>query len=623
MRGLIGRNGQVSGFVVVAVIVVAIAVLFFAFGSDFSGVSVPASLEPAYVNFLSCLEEDLLTGISALESRGGYIELPAFEPGSRHMPFSSQLDFLGNNIPYWYYVSGNGIAQQQVPTISSMEEDLANFVEGQISNCAFDNFYEQGFEISFETSSGTVEIEDKLVRLNLEMDLSLLRNNDSVIVSDHVVEVSSQLGELYSAAIEIYEYEQESLFLENYGVDNLRSYAPVDGVEIDCSPLVWNAEEVFDELEEAIELNTLALRTRGNDFSLVESENEYFVVDLDTGKNVRFLNSRNWPNAFEVGPSNGVTMIVEPVGNQPGLGALGFCYIPYHFVYNVKYPVLTQIYSENGEEIFQFPMAVVIQGNKPREADLRAEAVGVEVLGLCESKNTFTQVNVIDSSGTPLSGAEISYTCSSSTCEIGQSINGVLEMDFPQCVNGFVSSRLEGYKDSKVSYSVVGPGSVDVIMNRLYPLNLILNLDGSVYEEEAIVSFISSNGTSSTIVYPEQRVVELSEGQYEVRVSIYKEGNLELVGTTTEQCIDVPKEGVEGLFGLTEKECFEVNIPEQLISSVLVGGGNQNYFILESFLEDSSSIEIGVESISEPKTLEELQNNYAVFETKGLEIEFI
>ena len=36
-------------------------------------------------------------------------------------------------------------------------------------------------------------------------------------------------------------------------------YAPVDGVELTCSPLVWNADEVFKNLSIATETNTFAL----------------------------------------------------------------------------------------------------------------------------------------------------------------------------------------------------------------------------------------------------------------------------------------------------------------------------------------------------------------------------
>ena len=71
---------------------------------------------------MSCLEEEALLGISVLGSQGGYIDIPAFEPGSQYAPFSNQLDFLGNPIPYWYYVSSNGVQKEQVPKKSDMEK---------------------------------------------------------------------------------------------------------------------------------------------------------------------------------------------------------------------------------------------------------------------------------------------------------------------------------------------------------------------------------------------------------------------------------------------------------------------------------------------------------------------
>jgi len=96
------------------------------------------------------------------------------------------------------------------------------------------------------------------------MDLSVSKGGDSFVVRDHSIEINSKLGSLYNDALEIYEQEQQTFFLERYGIDDLRLYAPVDGVEIQCSPMVWNAEEVFSELKEAIEVNTLALKSSGD-----------------------------------------------------------------------------------------------------------------------------------------------------------------------------------------------------------------------------------------------------------------------------------------------------------------------------------------------------------------------
>ena len=534
------------------------------------------------------------------------------EPGSKYMPFSSQLNFLGNPVPYWYYVSGNNVQKEQVPSKNEMENQLENFIEEKINKCVFDEYYEQGFEINQGVPKASVNIGKDGVDVSLEMEMGFEKEEESVVIKNHEVEVNSKLGMLYDSAIEIYQKEQADLFLENYAVDNLRLYAPVDGIELTCSPLTWNADEVFDELQKAIEANTLALKTEGGDYSLQKEENKYFVTDISVENNVRFINSKNWPNSFEVVPSEGNILISEPVGNQPGLGILGFCYVPYHFVYNIRYPVLVQV--QEGEEIFQFPVAVVIQGNKPRES-LEVSEVDIGVPELCKYKNTLINVNVYDTKLNQVE-ADVSYDCFGVTCDIGKTELGSLAEDFPQCVNGQIIVEAEGFDEAKHVYSTIETGSVDIILDRLYKLDVKLNKGGT-----AIISFVSDE-SSKTIVYPEQMSVELSEGQYEISVYIYQNSSLKLAETTREQCVEVPQSGLGGLVGLTKQECFEVTMPSQIVSNALSGGGKENYYILESELAGSDVIEINVGSLPIPKSIEELQNNYILFEDIDLEVGF-
>ncbi len=611
------KKGQVTIFIIIAIVIIGAVVSFFIFRDSFKSNPIPASIVPVYNSFLSCLEDEALVGISVLESRAGYISLPDFEPGSEYMPFSSQLDFLGNPVPYWYYVSGNNIQKEQVPSEGDMEKGLEDFVEEKIRNCVFENYYEQGFEIIQGEPEAKVNIRNNEVEVNLDMSFGVNKGEDSVVVENHNVVVKSKLGALYNSAKKIYEKEQKSLFLENYAVDTLRLYAPVDGVEMTCSPMIWNADEVFDELREAIEANTLALKLKGGDYSLRKEENKYFVVDVSVDEDVRFLNSKNWSNAFEVSPSETSILIAKPVGNQPGLGILGFCYVPYHFVYNVRYPVLIQVQS--GEEIFQFPIAVVLQGNRPREAlDVSAAEIGLPEL--CKYKNTLVNVNTYDASYTPVE-SDISYECFGTVCNIGKTEQGKLSEKFPQCVNGYILVNAEGFKDSQYLYSTTEEGEVDIFLDRLYERDVELKLDGRSYNKDAIINFISDR-SSSTIVYPEQKSIELSEGQYEIQVHIYENSSLRLDESVHEQCIEIPKSGLGGLFGLTEEKCFDIKIPSQIISNALSGGGTENYYILESELKDSDVIEINAGSLPLPKSIGQLQDNYLLFEGKDLDIYF-
>jgi hypothetical protein len=603
------NRGQVTIFIIIAIIIIGAVAVFFSIRGGLFVSEIPASIEPVYTSFLSCLEDDTLTGVDILESQAGYIELPDFEPGSAYMPFSSQLNFLGNPVPYWYYVSGNNIQKEQVPTKTDMENQIALFVEAEIRGCRFGDYNEQGFEVSLGEPKASIDIQDSKIEVDLKMDFGVNKENDSAFVTSHKITVNSELGNLYDAARKVYEEEQKNLFLEEYAVDTLRLYAPVDGVEITCSPLIWNAEEVFDELQEAIEVNTLALTTesRGDD---------YFIVDLPVDEEVRFINSKNWPNSFEVLPSEEVLLMANPVGNQQGLGALGFCYVPYHFVYNVRYPVLVQVFE--GEEIFQFPMAIVLQGNNPREA-LDVLAVETAVPELCKFKNTNIQVNAYDTGLNPVE-ADISYECFSNKCNIGKTQAGQLSENFPQCVNGYVVASADGFVDARYLFSTVTPGSLDVIMEKLYDTNVELMLDSAAYNDDAIITFVS-DGSSKTIIYPEQRTVELSEGQYEVQVYIYEDSEVTIGSTVKEQCVDVPR-GVLGVFGFTKERCFDIEIPEQIISNALAGGGKQNHYILESELSSRRTLTIDAESLPSPDTIEQLQDNHYSFETKSLDIFF-
>jgi len=613
-RGFLpNKRAQITIFIIIAILLVAAALLYFFFRPSAVGVEIPAYAEPVYTSFLSCVEDAALTGASILESQAGYIYLPEFEPGSQYMPFSSQLNFLGNPSPYWFYVSGNNIQKEQVPTKKLMEAQLGSFIEDKIANCNYDDYYEQGFEISWAEPTSKVTIGDDRIGVELNTDLNIAFENESVIVRNHKIAVNSRLGSLYDSAVKVFDEQQEELFLENYAMDVLWNYAPVDGTEITCSPLIWDANEVFDELQEAIEANTQALTNQRQ-----AATDDYFFVELPVRDEVRFLNSKTWPHSFEVTPSEGSFLVSSPVGIQQGLGVLGFCYVPYHYVYDVKFPVMVQVQS--GDEIFQFPMAVIIQGNNAREP-LSSEASAGAVSELCKYKNTEINVNVRDREGNPVQ-ADISFECFGDSCFIGQiSEQGSLVEDFPQCVNGFVSARAEGFKESRYLLSTVSPGSVDIIMEELHNKAIQLKLDGMNYDDGAIIYFVSDDSTR-TVVYPEQRSVELAEGQYEIQVYIFHDTEINIGEMTTEQCIGVPRSGVLGVFGMTYEKCFDIEVPEQVVSQALSGGGTQNYFILESELRGLGVIEINMESLPVPESIEQLQSNYMLFETKGLDIIF-
>src|SRR3989338_8175642 len=224
------KRSQLTIFIIIAILIIAFVFGYFLVKNKFVTKGVSKDIHRVETAFLSCLEDDVLTGVDVLESQGGYIELPEFEPGSDFMPFSSQLNFLGNPIPYWYYVSGNNIKKEQVPSKEFMEGELENFIENKIRECNFEEYYQNGYQVTLGNPKANVIIRDKDIKSELQMDISINFGEDNAIISEHSKIVSSNLGALYDSAKAVYDDEQNNLFLEKYAVANLRLYAPVDGV---------------------------------------------------------------------------------------------------------------------------------------------------------------------------------------------------------------------------------------------------------------------------------------------------------------------------------------------------------------------------------------------------------
>lgn len=618
------KSAQITIFVILAIIIVVGIGIYFAFKGNLFKTSLPAELGPIYSYYLSCIEGEVSDGSLILGAQAGYIDLPEFSPGSSYMPFSSQLNFLGMGVPYWYYISGNGIIREQIPSKAKMQSQLNDFLDERLLECDFSQFEEQGFEINLGEAQIKTSINELSIGAIINQDLSISFGEITWSGSNHNVEINSNLGKFYDLAVKIYTTQKETMFLEKYGLDILRLYAPVDGSEIGCSPKIWNINDIRIELINALEANVPMVKVEGDYYDLRDKDNKYFVQNIgeEVDVNTNFLYLNQWPMKLEVWPSEDGILRADPIGLQEGLGMLGFCYTPYHFVYDFAYPVMIQLYS--GEEMFQFPVVVNIEKNNPREA-LDVEGLPDVVPELCQYKNTEMSVYTYNTNLENVE-ADIGFKCFDTTCEIGKTeISGgeaVLVDKFPQCVNGYIVASAEGYKTKKYLVSTIETDSVILILDKKYKLELEVQKQGEeIGEDYALITFVR-DGETITAAYPEMKEIELIEGQYEIKTYVYSNSEINLKGSSSQKCVDIPKSGIGGIFGFTEEKCFDLEIPDQVVSFAVSGGGTQQYYIGESELQDSSKIIINAPNFGIPSKVEDLQLNYNNIEIRGLDIIF-
>ncbi len=623
LKNIFSNRAQISLFIIVAIILFAGIVGFFLLKGRSVETPVPAEFRPVYDYYLSCIDADTYNGARLLGQGAGYLENPSFSPGSAYMPFSSQLSFMGFGVPYWFYIAGNGVKKEQVPTKENMQVQLNNFLIRNVGRCDFSVLEEQGYSIILgDVNSAETKINSGSIDVKIKQDIIISRGNSSWLGSVHSKGVNSNLGGLYDLARKVYDFEKQEYFLEDYGIDTLRLYAPVDGVEISCSPKLWNSFNVRNDLMNALEANVPQTKIKGDYYVLKNDDNKYFVKDIgeNIGSNVNFIYSRNWPMRMEVWPSENGVMKADPVGLQQGLGMLGFCYIPYHFVYDLGYSVMIQVYDDESE-IFQFPLVVYIDKNKPRAAPNGSSAMPNAVQELCQHKLSNKTISTYNAGLQPIE-ADISFKCFDTQCDIGRTkmdnSAAVFSGGFPQCVNGFIIANAEGYQTKKYLVTTLEENNIQIVLDKKYKVALDLK-NGAKTPEFAIVTFTKNNNTI-TVAYPEQKTVDLTEGQYEVKAYVYSSSNINLQGTTSQKCVGVPKAGFLGVFGFNEEKCLDVEIPDQTIEQAVSGGGKQMQYITESELQGARKIVISSEEFKTPTKPEDLQINYNLVETTGLGI---
>jgi hypothetical protein len=631
----ISKRSQITIFVIIAILIIGIFGIYFAI-KNYSTPQLPVNIAPAYNYYLSCVAEIAKNGADIMASHGGYLENPAFNPGSTYAPFSSELGFMGLAIPYWYYISGNGVEKEAVPTKKIMQDQLAKYIEVELSNCDFSSFINQGYNITLGKASVKTIINDDQIEVSLNQKISMDYQDSNFISNTHSVNAVSNLGSYYNLARKIYDYQKNNLILENYTLDVLYTYAPVSGTLINCSPAIWSPYNIINDLKSALTANLQSIKLEGSYYTSKNSYTNYFITakgaNLEIGnRQVSFVYSSDWPSRFEIWPTENGLMKAQPIGNQAGLGVMGFCYIPYKFVYDIYIPVLVQIYNpDNVNELFQFPLAVVINKNVAKKA-ISSDIID-NVPNICDNANTDIQINTLNVNLNPVE-ADVEFKCFDDSCDLGktkidnQTGLATLSAKVPQCVNGILSAKSEGYSEKKQLMSTNEESNADLVLDREYSLKLEVYVDNVLTSDLAVLSInqnianISNNAGSYS--YPQNGNIKLSEGDYDFDLKIYGKGSINLPSTNTRQCVQTARGGILGLFGMEEEKCFDINVPGQTLTNILTAGGKQNLYITPDQLENSQLIRIYANSIPAPKNLDEVQLSYDEVSNKKINIEII
>ena len=190
------KHSQITIFIIVAILLIAVIFLIFYLRGGFGGKDViDVRIVPINNFVLDCLEETSNNAIKDVGEKGGY----AF--------ITDDVDSV-EQIPH--YLAGE---RKLMPSIETIESEISFIVMNELSYCIlnfkdFDNEYE---DIRHELKNVETSILDDVVRIKLDYPIRVKIDESSSEISDFSFDIKIRLDDYYDAAEKIIVEQQEHI----------------------------------------------------------------------------------------------------------------------------------------------------------------------------------------------------------------------------------------------------------------------------------------------------------------------------------------------------------------------------------------------------------------------------
>lgn len=192
------KNGQVTIFIILAVLIVVLGVVLFTFFPDLI-TTFGFQEENPNVFLQNCLEDKVLETLSVLSLQGGSLE-----------PEHSIM-FDNSDVEYLCYQAEDYLPciVQQPLLIEHVESEIESNIENDVSECLTqleDSFIDAGYEVFLNPGVFSVELFPQRVITNINSSLSL-RKEETINYDSFSASFNNNLYELLTIANNILEFE--------------------------------------------------------------------------------------------------------------------------------------------------------------------------------------------------------------------------------------------------------------------------------------------------------------------------------------------------------------------------------------------------------------------------------
>ncbi len=202
-----GRKGQVTIFVIIAIIIVASLLLYFLFQRKPEVQRADFADPKKFIE--SCVQDSAQEAVNILLPQGGYIS-------PEQVPKKYKL-YEDNKVVYLCYTKSyyETCTTQEPLYIQHLEQEINDYIQPKIAECFFQlkqDLEKRNYEVVEKDLKTEVSLEPKRIRIDVQKPLTLRKNEETQEFSSFPAGVSSPLYDLAVVAQEI--ASQETRFCD-------------------------------------------------------------------------------------------------------------------------------------------------------------------------------------------------------------------------------------------------------------------------------------------------------------------------------------------------------------------------------------------------------------------------
>ncbi len=198
-EGRWNSRGQVTIFIIIAIVIVAIALLIYSFYPQIrSTIGGTEQNPPNYIQ--SCIEDTMADAVTTLSSQGGNIN-----PENYLMYNNEKIEFLCYTTEFYR----SCIVQQPMLT-PHIETEIENQIKDTADKCFSslkESYEKKGYSVDMKKGAQNVELLPKRVVASFNYTTTLTKGSDSQKYDSFSVVLNNNLYELSSIANSIIEWE--------------------------------------------------------------------------------------------------------------------------------------------------------------------------------------------------------------------------------------------------------------------------------------------------------------------------------------------------------------------------------------------------------------------------------